>query len=79
MLAATKAVVWGIGAIMVALYSLLRVDGNFGTRIREFKAAWRCSQSTPQAKLRKQHTVTQCASSGVGWRPFILQELLSMT
>ena len=28
---------------------------------------------------KKKHTVTQCASSGVGWSPFIGQELLSLT
>ena len=30
-------------------------------------------------KTSKQHTVTQCASGGVGWSPFILQEFLFMT
>ena len=73
---AAKTVVWGIGAIMVALYSLLRADGNFGTRIREFKAAWRCLQSTPQAKLRRGVMVTKCAESVAG-RVNIIQELVS--
>ena len=65
--------------VILVVVGVVVVRSHLGSVIREFRAACRYSLSTPQARFRERHTVTQCASGVVGWSPFILRELLSMS